>query len=165
MLCSFTKQVLAQLDSFGVSVLASGRLLKFGLRHWPSVLRDVVFIHKTGAGEDLLRYCCSGTLVFIADGEPICALQACMYADYIGVKVEGADQVLAQRDLLRNWTRTKAYKNDFQLLPKELDATVAKFRLPALGAVLTVFAQERIFGNALVDEFMAAFLLVFTGDC
>ena len=57
MLCSFTKQVLAQLDSLDVSVLASGRLLKFGLRHWPSVLRVVVFLHKTGAGEDLLRYC------------------------------------------------------------------------------------------------------------
>ena len=36
---------------------------------------------------------------------------------------------LAQRDLLAKLTRTKAYKNDFQLLPKELDATVAKIAL------------------------------------
>ena len=39
----------------GVSVLASGRLLNFGLRHWPSFLLDLVFLHKTGAGADLLR--------------------------------------------------------------------------------------------------------------
>ena len=31
-------------------------------------------------------------------------------------------QMLAQRDLLKKVTRIKAYKNDFQLLPKELDA-------------------------------------------
>ena len=34
----------------GVNVFASGRLLNFGLRHWPSFLLDV------GAGADLLRY-------------------------------------------------------------------------------------------------------------
>ena len=38
-------------------------------------------------------------------------------------------QVPAQLDLFRNLTRTKAYKNDFQLLPKELDAKVAKIAL------------------------------------
>ena len=31
--------------------------------------------------------------------------------------------MLAQLVLLKKLTRTKAYKNDFQLLPKELDAT------------------------------------------
>ena len=41
----------------GVSVLASGRLQIFGLRHWSSFLLDLVFLHKTGGGEDLLRYC------------------------------------------------------------------------------------------------------------
>ena len=57
---------------------------KFGLRHWPSVLRDVVFLHGPGSGA-------------------VC--------------------------LLRNLTRTKAYKNDFQLLAKEIDAKVAKIAL------------------------------------
>ena len=31
--------------------------------------------------------------------------------------------------LLRNFTRTKAYENDFQLLPKEVDAKVARIAL------------------------------------
>ena len=40
----------------GVSVLFPSRLLNFGLRHWPSFLLDVVFLHETGAGADFLRY-------------------------------------------------------------------------------------------------------------
>ena len=37
--------------------------------------------------------------------------------------------MLAQRDLLRNWTRTKACKYDVPRLPKELDAKVKKIAL------------------------------------
>ena len=37
---------------------------------------------------------------------------------------------------------TKAYKNDFQLLPEELDEKVATWHLPSLGAGLIVFTQE-----------------------
>ena len=40
----------------GVNVFSSGRLLNFGLRHWPSFLLDVVFLHETGAGAVLLRF-------------------------------------------------------------------------------------------------------------
>ena len=45
--------------------------------------------------------------------------------------------------LLRNLT-TKPYKNDFRLLPKELDAAekVATLHLIALGSVRTLFSQE-----------------------
>merc|ERR1711945_87850 len=53
------------------------------------------------------------------------------------------NQVLGQLDLLRNWKETKAYKNEVYLLPKELDEKVAKLRLPALGAELTVLTQEQ----------------------
>ena len=64
---------------------------------WPSVFRDVVFLH--GPGSDA----------------------AC---------------------LLRNLTRTKAYKNDFQLLPRQLAEKVATLHLIVLGAVRTIFPQE-----------------------
>merc|ERR1719475_35351 len=53
------------------------------------------------------------------------------------------NQVLAQLDLLKNWKETKAYKNNVYLLPKELDEKVARLHLPALGAELTVPAQEQ----------------------
>ena len=50
--------------------------------------------------------------------------------------------MLAQRDLLRNLFGTKAYKTDFQLLPKELDAKVSKLRLPALRAELAANSSQ-----------------------
>ena len=61
--CMKVDNIKPQVDPFvfpvrdGVSVLASGRLLNFGLRHWPSFLLDLVFLHETGAVADLLRYC------------------------------------------------------------------------------------------------------------
>ena len=39
-----------------VRVFASGRLLNFGLRHWPSFLVDVMFLHEKGSGAVWLRY-------------------------------------------------------------------------------------------------------------
>ena len=89
-----------QVDRFVFSVghaviVPAGRpSSKFGLRHWPSVLRDVVFLHGPGSGA-------------------VC--------------------------LLRNLTRTKAYKIDFQLLPKEIDAKVAKIACSS--------TQVRTFGD------------------
>merc|ERR1712185_30325 len=53
------------------------------------------------------------------------------------------NQVLAQIDLLNNWKKTKAYKNDVYLLPKELDEKVARPHLPALGAVLTPLSKDQ----------------------
>merc|ERR1711865_962626 len=53
------------------------------------------------------------------------------------------NQVLAQLDLLKNWTTTKAYKNDVYLLPKALDEKVAVLHLPALGARLTKLTKEQ----------------------
>ena len=41
---------------------------------------------------------------------------ACSFADVISFTV----QVLSQRNLLRNWTRTRAYKYDVQRFPKQL---------------------------------------------
>ena len=60
-------------------------------------------------------------------------------------------QVQAQLDLL--WT--KAYKNDFQLLPEELDEKVATWHLPSLGAGLTIFTQEHAdsIGSKVGDTF------------
>merc|ERR1712232_1545243 len=53
------------------------------------------------------------------------------------------NQALAQIDLNRNYTTTKAYKNDVYLLPKELDEKVAQLHLPFLGAHLTKLSKEQ----------------------
>jgi len=53
------------------------------------------------------------------------------------------NQVLAQLDLCNNWQKTKAYKNDVYLLPKDLDEKVARLHLPALGAELTELSKEQ----------------------
>merc|ERR1712138_95722 len=53
------------------------------------------------------------------------------------------NQALAQIDLHRNFTGSKAYKNDVYLLPKLLDEKVAALHLPALGANLTVLTNEQ----------------------
>merc|ERR1712146_114740 len=52
------------------------------------------------------------------------------------------NQTLAQIDLLKN-QKTKAYKNDVYLLPKELDEKVARLHLGALGAQLTTLTKEQ----------------------
>jgi len=53
------------------------------------------------------------------------------------------NQALAQIDLHNNYTKTKAYKNDVYLLPKELDEKVASLHLPALGAKLTKLSKAQ----------------------
>jgi adenosylhomocysteinase len=53
------------------------------------------------------------------------------------------NQALAQIDLNRNYTTTKAYKNDVYLLPKHLDEKVAALHLPACGASLTKLSKEQ----------------------
>merc|ERR1712184_118029 len=53
------------------------------------------------------------------------------------------NQALAQIDLNKNYTTTKAYKNDVSLLPKELDEKVASLHLPFLGANLTKLSKEQ----------------------
>jgi len=52
------------------------------------------------------------------------------------------NQTLAQLDLLDNM-KTKRYKNDVYLLPKNLDEKVARLHLGALGAELTVLTKEQ----------------------
>jgi len=52
------------------------------------------------------------------------------------------NQTLAQVALLKN-IKTKEYKNDVYLLPKELDEKVARLHLPALGAQLTTLSKEQ----------------------
>jgi len=52
------------------------------------------------------------------------------------------NQTLAQVALLKN-IKTKEYKNDVYLLPKELDEKVARLHLPALGAQLTELTKEQ----------------------
>jgi adenosylhomocysteinase len=52
------------------------------------------------------------------------------------------NQTLAQLDLLKNM-KTKEYKNQVYLLPKELDEKVARLHLPALGAQLTQLTKEQ----------------------
>ena len=54
--------------------------------------------------------------------------------------------VLVQLHLLRYWNETKAYKNAVYLLAKQLVEQLATLHLPALGAVLNVFAQEHADG-------------------
>merc|ERR1712034_162268 len=53
------------------------------------------------------------------------------------------NQVLAQIDIRKNWTGSKAYKNQVYLLSKELDEKVARLHLPALGAELTTLTKEQ----------------------
>merc|ERR1712107_815823 len=53
------------------------------------------------------------------------------------------NQVLAQLDILKNWTTDKKYKNEVYLLPKALDEKVAALHLPALGARLTKLTKEQ----------------------
>ena len=64
-------------------------------------------------------------------------------------------QVQAQLVLLWNLTRTNTYKNDFQLLPEELDEKVATLHLPSLGSAPTVFTQEHAvsIGSNVGDTF------------
>ena len=64
-------------------------------------------------------------------------------------------QVQAQVDLLWNPTRTKSYKNDFQLLLEELVEKVSTLHLPSLGSGLTVFTQEHAvsIGSKVGDTF------------
>ena len=45
---------------------------------------------------------------------------------------------------------TTAYENDVHFLPKQLDEQVETLRLPALGAVLTVFGHEH--ADSVVDK-------------
>merc|ERR1712022_45544 len=52
------------------------------------------------------------------------------------------NQTLAQLDLLKN-QKTKQYKNDVYLLPKELDEKVARLHLGALGAQLTTLTKDQ----------------------
>merc|ERR1711981_915231 len=52
------------------------------------------------------------------------------------------NQTLAQVALFKN-IKTKEYKNDVYLLPKELDEKVARLHLPALGAKLTTLTKEQ----------------------
>ena len=51
---------------------------------------------------------------------------------------------LVHLHLLRYWNETKAYKNGVYLLAKQLVEQLATLHLPALGAVLNVFAQEHV---------------------
>merc|ERR1711937_118320 len=53
------------------------------------------------------------------------------------------NQTLAQLDLLKNQDTDKYAKGKVYVLPKELDEKVAKLRLPALGAELTVLTKEQ----------------------
>ena len=58
-----------------------------------------------------------------------------------------------QLDLLTYGKENKPYKKDVYLFPIQLDEKLAVLHLPALGAVLTVFAQEHQF--MLVSRFKA----------
>ena len=50
-----------------------------------------------------------------------------------------------QLDLLTYGKENKAYKKDADLFPIQLDEKFAVLHLPALSAVITVFAQEHAF--------------------
>ena len=53
------------------------------------------------------------------------------------------NQVLAQLDLWQNKDTEKYAKGKVYVLPKELDEKVAALHLPALGAELTVLAEDQ----------------------
>merc|ERR1712032_38577 len=84
-------------DGHGIIMLASGRLLNLG--------------------------CATGHPSFV---------MSCSFTN----------QVLAQLDILNN-QKTKAYKNDVYLLPKNLDEKVARLHLPSLGAELTKLSKSQ----------------------
>ena len=64
-------------------------------------------------------------------------------------------QVQAQLDLLWNLLSTNTYKNDFQLLPEDLDEKVATWHLSSFRPGLTVFTQEHAdsIGSKFEDTF------------
>lgn len=53
------------------------------------------------------------------------------------------NQVLAQLDLWQNKDTEKYAKGKVYVLPKELDEKVAALHLPALGAELTILAEDQ----------------------
>jgi adenosylhomocysteinase len=54
-----------------------------------------------------------------------------------------SNQVLAQLDLWKNKDTDKYEKGKVYVLPKVLDEKVAALHLPALGAELTILAEEQ----------------------
>ena len=56
---------------------------------------------------------------------------------------------------IEEFDEDQGLKNDFQLLPEELDEKVATWHLPSLGAGLTVFTQEHTdsIGAKIEDTF------------
>ena len=93
MSCSFTIQVLAQLD----------------------LLRNFAFLHSVTGSLCFLRWS-------VLASSRLLNLSCTTGQTSFGMSCSFTVQVLSQLDLLKKVTRIKAYKNDFQLLPKELDA-------------------------------------------
>ena len=54
--------------------------------------------------------------------------------------------------LLRNLTKTKAYKNDFQLLPKEIDAKVAKITLSSTRCELSAICGTYRISSSMANS-------------
>ena len=91
--CSFAIQVLAQLD----------------------LLRNFAFLHSVTGSLCFLRWS-------VLASSRLLNLSCTTGQTSFGMSCSFTVQVLSQLDLLKEVTRTKAHKNDFQLLPKELDA-------------------------------------------
>ena len=58
--------------------------------------------------------------------------------------------------LFRYWRDSTAFENDVYLLPKDLDEQVGTLLIPALGAVLAVFAQDH--AGSTFDEVEGPFM-------
>ena len=127
LLCSFL--------TVNPSALASGRLLNLGgAPGHPSFEMSCSFTVQVLAQLDLL----SNVMKTMAVTSPFQDSSTRKWRK-LHIPALGAEllAICAQRDLLRNWTRTRAYKNDVQCLRKKIDAKVAKLHFPALGAELS----------------------------
>ena len=103
------------------------------MRKW----RNSTFLHSVRSSPSLLKYKqFTSVLRLKALSDVRLPLQSCDRVGFRPTAVSGFALLVFLHGpssgaacLLRNLTRTKAYKNDFQLLPKELDAKVAKITL------------------------------------
>merc|ERR1711978_423353 len=81
-------------------------------------------------------------VIVLASGRPLNLGCATGHPSFV-MSCSFTNQVLAQLDLLKNWKKSKGYKNDVYLLPKELDEKVASLHRPACGAVMTKLTKEQ----------------------
>eukprot|EP00439_Symbiodinium_sp_Y106_P020931 s2489_g2.t1 len=156
MSCSFTNQVLAQLDILenctkaknyknDVYLLPKKLDEKMAALHLPSLGASMTKLSKEQAdyiGVDRFVFPDGHGVIVLASGRLVNLGCATGHPSFV-MSCSFTNQVLAQLDILENCTKAKNYKNDVYLLPKKLDEKVAALHLPSLGASMTKLSKEQ----------------------